>query len=233
MVQPHNFPHPFSIYAYNLRFNDVNELLERGEDVNQRDPLNETALHKAIMRSGEKRSQEDINNSIEMVRLLLNRGANVNLQDPHGLTPIHLAVASKCDKRIIQLMIDKEDCDLKLRTNNELTACHLAALSSLEYLKCFYKREPDLINWTARGVTMIETASWSGKKEIIDYVSKKSKPNEAELKKHEETCEAFSQGLILGALQPYKQNPNLVMKKDLWFDILKMAVTEGKIILEE
>jgi ankyrin repeat protein len=234
---PHNFPHPFSTYAYNLRFNEVNERLNLGEDVNQLDQHNETALHKAIMRSGEKRSQEDINDSIEMVRLLLNRGANVNLQSPMGRTPIHSAIYRKCDIRVIELMLNKEDCDLTLTMDMgsmgyRITACHLAALTSLEYLECCYKREPDLVNWRINDVTMMQFAASSGKQEILNFLSKITNIAEADLLPHQEFLNESNEGFLRPLIRAHRQDPEYEVPMKTWILAWKILENKGQIVFK-
>ena len=59
----------------------IREEIERGADVNRRDEIGSTPLHRAAVDSGE-----------EVVALLLREGADVNAQDyEYGATPLHLA----------------------------------------------------------------------------------------------------------------------------------------------
>ena len=61
---------------------ELNQLINRGVDVNQRDILDRTALHHLCRDSSRKPN---------MIAALLDAGADVNAQDRYGLTPLALA----------------------------------------------------------------------------------------------------------------------------------------------
>lgn len=58
---------------------ELEDLLDKGANVNTSTIDGVTALHQAV-----------IDNKFEMVRFLVNRGADINAQDNEGWTPLHV-----------------------------------------------------------------------------------------------------------------------------------------------
>ena len=64
--------------ASNFGFNDiVNELIEKGIDINSKDINGKSAIMFAIE-----------NNKIDTINILINNNADINIQDKKGITPI-------------------------------------------------------------------------------------------------------------------------------------------------
>lgn len=94
--------------------NEVVDLVNKGWDVNLKDPSNDTPLHWAAFRG-----------YIEIVRLLLGKGADVNAKDSNNSTPLFLA-ATKGHIEIIKLLIDR-GADVNTQGDNNWTPLHIAA----------------------------------------------------------------------------------------------------------
>ena len=91
-------------------------LLDAGADVNARDTLGQTPLHKAVR-------QED-DSAVFMVTLLIEGGADANARANDGQTPLHLAAS--LDLVPVMSALIQAGAEVDARTNDGLTPLHLA-----------------------------------------------------------------------------------------------------------
>ena len=93
----------------------VKDLLDQGEEINQRDDNGRTALMFAV-----------INTHYETMKVLLEYGADVNARSNRGGTPL-MGAAMTGNLRMVQVLLDKgADLNARLTATNE-TAATLAA----------------------------------------------------------------------------------------------------------
>ncbi|KAE8574094.1 Putative Ankyrin-2 [Halyomorpha halys] len=106
----------------------VERLLESGVDINGKDLLGTTPLHKAAQRG-----------CIDLAYILMKNSANINAVDNYGWTPLHVAClfSKKATLEMIQLLLDG-GADINARTRFGFTPLHLAEagndFSFLQYL---------------------------------------------------------------------------------------------------
>jgi hypothetical protein len=65
----------------------VRMFLDKGEDVNGRDPTGVTPLGAAVWGFYDRHGE---GGNLSIVRMLLESGADVNIKDAHGLTPLYM-----------------------------------------------------------------------------------------------------------------------------------------------
>jgi ankyrin repeat protein len=83
-----------AVVANNLTKDMLNNLIEKGANINIQDDKENTPLHWAV-----------INNNKPTVKLLLNnKDINLDIQDKDGYTPLHFA-AENNDKKIVELLL--------------------------------------------------------------------------------------------------------------------------------
>ena len=92
----------------------VEQLLDRGADVNVQEKTGNTPLHFAA-----------ISNASEVVELLLERGAYVNAQDNGGTTPLHNAASNNASSEIAEVLLG-HDADVNVQNNDGNTPLNLA-----------------------------------------------------------------------------------------------------------
>lgn len=92
----------------------VEQLLERGADVDVQDSGGTTPLHNAA-----------ISNASEVAELLLNRGADVNVQDVVGNTPLHNAASNNASSEAAEVLLD-HGVDVNVQNNDGNTPLDLA-----------------------------------------------------------------------------------------------------------
>lgn len=90
-------------------------LIEKGVEVDERTPHEETALHRACS-----------SNSPNVAKVLLEEGANPNLQNLQGMTPLHICCSwNRNTTKIVQLLI-QYGADPSLKDEHGRTAKDLA-----------------------------------------------------------------------------------------------------------
>ncbi len=101
-------------YAANIRNSSeiIKLLLQAGFDVNARNSIGETPLHKV--------------SGVENARILIESGADVNAQNIHGETPLHEVTEVRVCKLLIEAKADVND-----KENEGLTPLHLAYDASI------------------------------------------------------------------------------------------------------
>lgn len=92
----------------------VEQLLERGADVNVREKTGNTPLHFAA-----------IGNASEVAELLLDRGAYVNAQDSGGTTPLHNAASNNASSEAAEVLLS-HGADVNVQNNDGNTPLDLA-----------------------------------------------------------------------------------------------------------
>ena len=101
-----NHSTPLHLASENGYVEVVKILIDNGADVNARDSMGRTPLHRASQkrkRNDEEYAQLSVANKeqiIETIILLIQKGADVNARDDDGSTPLHLAY-KKGDEDII------------------------------------------------------------------------------------------------------------------------------------
>jgi ankyrin repeat protein len=118
---------------------EVRVLLKECSDVNARNNLGETVLHKAV-----------INHRSDIIRILLDAGADVNIKDQWGKTPLFLA-AYNGSIESVALLLDKGP-DVNAKDNHGKTPLVSAAEGNhADIIKLLISKGADLdtaIAWT-------------------------------------------------------------------------------------
>ena len=119
---------PLMDAAYEADISRVEELLEKGEDVNARDSDDSTALHWAVYGSGYY-YEDDIETdagakSVETASILLEAGADINAQDVYGSTPIVSAVNFE-NVELVKLLLEY-GADPSIQDENGMSALDYA-----------------------------------------------------------------------------------------------------------
>ncbi|CAI4229229.1 unnamed protein product [Auanema sp. JU1783] len=108
---------------------EVEDLLEKGADINTSTVDGLTALHQSV-----------IDSKPEMVRFLCEKGADVNAQDNEGWTPLHAAAC--CGNLAIVKYLCQNGADMAIINSDKELALDLADDESCrEYLDYEYKRQ--------------------------------------------------------------------------------------------
>ncbi|MGV8827077.1 MAG: ankyrin repeat domain-containing protein [Breznakibacter sp.] len=106
-------------------FEMVELLVGRGANVNAKNKMNSTPLHKAVFNyQGADNKEKDCD---KILNLLLVKGANVDAQDNHGITPLMGAVQKMSPTKIL---VDK-GAKLNIQNNNGETALMYAVKGGL------------------------------------------------------------------------------------------------------
>jgi len=109
----------------------LQDLVERGADVNVKVMNKWTLLHEACLR-----------NDLKLVKLLLDRGANVKAKNKWGWTPLHLACERK-GLKLPKLLLDR-GADVRAKTGDGSTPLHFASYSNaLELAKLLIEEGAD------------------------------------------------------------------------------------------
>jgi ankyrin repeat protein len=96
----------------------VKELLEHKDvDVNVKDKSEKTALHIAV-------SWPNI--PIDLFKLILDKSTEINAQDVNGDTALHIALSKKTKTKVKELL-ERENVDVNVKGNDNLTPLHLAS----------------------------------------------------------------------------------------------------------
>ena len=111
-----------TVLCGNGNLDEVQSLLARGEDVNEKDPFGKTALMWAVM---------DKHNSI--VKLLLDQPAvDVNVKNSIGLTALHYAASANNAEGARMLLLHKNFNSANVTDNGGLTALMVAVICGKE-----------------------------------------------------------------------------------------------------
>ena len=108
----------------------VRELIQQGEDINQRDDNGRTALIFAV-----------INTHYETMKVLLEYGADVNAKSNKGGTAL-MAAASVGDLRMVQALLDKgADLHPRLPETNESALTFAVSKGYAEIVRLLSQRD--------------------------------------------------------------------------------------------
>ena len=168
-------------------FGVMQQLIEKGADVNAKDNARITPLHSVASRGHKQAAElliekgadlavEDATGNTplsysvsgvqkEVVKLLLDHGAKIPLQGEEALKLLHLA-ASSGYKEFIDLMIAK-GVDVNLKSNDGNTLLHSAAQSgNSELVKSLIVKGEDVNERNRYDITPLHIASFYGQEEI-------------------------------------------------------------------
>lgn len=107
----------------------VGNQLDKGVDVNTREPSGLTALMEASR-----------NGHLEIVKLLIDKGADINAKDKKGFTALRYAVDSAQPFEVVKLLIDR-GADISVKDKNGWTALWQAvSLAKFEVVKLLIDR---------------------------------------------------------------------------------------------
>jgi ankyrin repeat protein len=105
----------------------IQDLLERGADVNTKDNFGQTPLHRA-----------SYDNQIKTAKLLLDAGADVNAKDIVGWTPLHYVSYNKLIE--IAVILLERGADLEAKDEDGKTPLHLAKSNKMKTLLKKYQK---------------------------------------------------------------------------------------------
>ena len=135
---------------------DVEELIDMGADVHQKDEDGKTALMRASL-YGYK----------EVVELLIQNGADVNQKDKYGWTALMKAIRGGY-KEIAEVLI-KAGADVNQKNEDGWTALMFASYYGYkEIVEMLIKSGADVNDKNVNGYTALMFASAEGHKEILD-----------------------------------------------------------------
>ena len=140
--------------------NVVKALLERGIDINSRNPYdhNRTPLDRAAHKG-----------NVDLVRLLIERGAEVDARDDWGWTPLHCASDSG-HLEVSRVLID-HGANVNARHRDHWTPMHISAyLGHLELVKLILECGADVHAPNSHGQTPYQTLLTSGHREAADLL---------------------------------------------------------------
>ena len=144
--------------ASNRNISEVENLLDRGADVNATDPFQNkisfrygrTALHWAAIRG-----------PLEFVKLLLDRGADVNATDRYGKTALH-EVVMLGDWAIVKVLVIA-GANVDAATGEGVTPLEIAALWGFtDIVKVLVRAGANVGTKNNRGETAVQRATTSG-----------------------------------------------------------------------
>lgn len=103
---------PFLHASGNSTIEVVTKLIAHGADINAKNRLNETALHRAISHNN------NANNALKFVNLFISKKLAINAKNNDGTTPLHLAVATSRIKIITKLLAAGANVNAKDNQNH-------------------------------------------------------------------------------------------------------------------
>ena len=142
----------------NINIDEINELIDMGADVHQKDEEGWTDLMNASYR-GHK----------EIVELLIEKGADVNAEDDYGCTALMVASRSG-HKEVVEFLIEK-GADVNQKDNDGDTALKGASYwGCKEVVGLLIEKGADVNDKTNDGSTALMGASFMGCKEIVELL---------------------------------------------------------------
>jgi ankyrin repeat protein len=112
---------------YDVDMSKIQDFIERGADVEAKDNMGYTPLHKA-----------SLYNFIEIAKFLIEKGANVEAKDDKGWTPLH-SVSYKDNIEIAKLLIER-GADLEVKDKLGRTPLHWAKSDEMKTLLKKYQK---------------------------------------------------------------------------------------------
>ncbi|WP_391117214.1 M48 family metallopeptidase [Psychrobacillus sp. L3] len=153
----------FIVAVANDDFNKVNQLIEKGEDLNQEDFNDNTALDWAVKGGNPK-----------MVELLLNSGADSNYESSYGMTSL-MTAGEIGDPNMVKILVEGGG-DPNYQEYNGMTALFYAVYSSnLETVKVLLDLGADPNIKDSQGMTVHMLAVQSGEREIAGFLKEYKK----------------------------------------------------------
>lgn len=137
-------------------------LIKRGHDVNAKDYLEDTPLHKAAF-AGYKQS----------VELLIQNGANINAVNGRGETPLFMAFFSMHEIEIGKRLI-KMGADIKIKNKRGETIGHrVARLGNIEIMGLLFDNGLEKRALDSTGSTYLHHAVYGNRKEMVRFLISK------------------------------------------------------------
>jgi ankyrin repeat protein len=137
---------------------EINRLINRGADINNKDIIGATPIIYAVA-----------NNKTDAVKSLLHFSPDLDLRTEYGESALH--IATKNDYIELAELLIRDSANINIRDNINCTPLHFAALYNYYYmtdLLIYY--EADIDPETIDGTTPLMAAVWAGNAEIADIL---------------------------------------------------------------
>lgn len=141
--------------ALNGDLENLTDLLEKGTNINSKDPDNRTALMYAAF-----------NGHTEIIRLLLDKGAVVNVFDSYGRTPLMMASSGPFPEAVKLLLDFKADPNVADKEEHFSALMFAAAEGQLEVVKILLENNANPFLKDVDGDDAMTFAENNGHKEI-------------------------------------------------------------------
>jgi len=147
---------PLLVAAGHLQATVAERLIEAGADVNARDRIGATSLHRVLAAGTDSPSVQA--ERLAFAKLLLERGASANVADNQGLTPVHVA-ATKGRIEILASLA-KAGASLTARDQHGRTALHAAAMyNQVDVIEWLVEQDADITMKDNVGETALHVAA--------------------------------------------------------------------------